>query len=185
MSSASFYPPSASTQPSERTYPTTDKLVGKWYITHTTSPAWKDKRNVVLTYTALPSASNTVRPQLDDLITYQTLGSQKLQTMRGTDTPSPFHLGSWTWRGNGWLKFVTSQWEIVAHEGGPTDGEDDRWMVVFAQKSIFTPAVLNIYTNGKIGLEDGRLDELRMALKGLGNEELGGLADGLYRVTQE
>ncbi|KAL8638802.1 MAG: hypothetical protein Q9228_004075 [Teloschistes exilis] len=89
MSSTSFYPPSASSQPSKETYPTTDQLVGKWYITHTTSPAWKDKRNVVLTYTALPSTSNAVRPQLSDLITYQTLTSQKLQTMRGTGSPLP------------------------------------------------------------------------------------------------
>lgn len=87
--------------------------------------------------------------------------------MRGTDTPSPSHLGSWTWRGNGWLKFITNQWEIVGYKDVPTDGKEDGWMVVFAQKSIFTPAGLNVYTKRKIGLEDERLEDLSTALKGL------------------
>lgn len=58
-------------------------------------------------------------------------------------------------------------------------------MIVFAQKSILTPAVLNVYTKRKIGLEGEGLEDLSTVLKGLGNEELANLADGLYRVTQE
>jgi len=190
MYSAIFHVPSFPSQPSRGSldtapYPTTDKIVGSWYITHTTSPVWKDKRNVVVTYAALASASNAARPQLDDLITYQSLSSRKSQTMRGIDTPSAAGSGSWTWRGNGWLKFVTSQWEIVGHDDLPNSEDEGGWIAVFAQKSVFTPAVLNVCTRSKGGLESGRLEELKVALKDSGHEELGKLADGLYRVLHE
>lgn len=185
MSSPIFYAPSQLSKdfPTNPLYPPTEKLLGSWHITHTTSPVWKDKRNVVVTYTALPSKSHSARPQLDDLITYQTLESRKSQTMHGTDTPSAAGLGSWTWRGNGWLKFVTSQWEILGYEALEREGKEGSWLVVLAQKSLFTPAVLNVCTRGKDGLESERLEAVKVALKGLEHEELKVLVDGLYEVS--
>ncbi|KAL8860683.1 MAG: hypothetical protein Q9178_003036 [Gyalolechia marmorata] len=190
MSSTVFHPPSwvATDNLNGRRYPSTTEIMGDWFITHTTSPVWKDKRRVQLTYTAKSSSASGIaeRPQLDDLITYQTLTSTKLQTMRGTDTPSPGHPGSWTWRGNGWLKFVKSDWEIVGHGSSAVDdGMKCIWMAVLAQQSLFTPAVLNIYTRGKGGLEHDQLDEVVSALKDLGDGGLRGLADEMYCVIQE
>lgn len=167
-------------------FPTLNDVLGKWYITQTTSPVWSDKRNVLLTYSVLSPTSTATRPQLDDLITYQSLDSQKLKTMRGTDTPSLDNPGGWTWRGHGFLKFVTSQWEILGHgETPPTDENEGGWIVVFAQKSIFTPAVLNVCTRGKAGLETEQLEGLKSFLKGFEKEELGKLADGLQAVLHE
>ncbi|KAL8835184.1 MAG: hypothetical protein Q9170_003430 [Blastenia crenularia] len=160
--------------------PTVTQLVGKWYITHTTSEVWHDKRNVVLTYTSLdPSAS---RPQLDDLITYQTLSSAKSKTMRGTDTPSPADPRAWTWRGNGMLKFVTSHWQILGF------GEEDRgedWLVVWAQKSIFTPAVLNVCTRHKEGMGVEWVEGMKELCKGMGDLQLEKAVENLYRVVHE
>lgn len=162
-----------------------DDFVGQWYITQTTSPVWKDKRNVVLTYSVLSHASDDTRPRLDDLITYQTLDSQKSQTMRGTDTPSPSNPGGWTWRGTGLLKLVTSQWEILGHSQNPAAENEGGWMVVFAQKSLFTPAVVNICTRNKTGMGNEQLQAVKAFLWGFGKEELGGLADDLQHVLHE
>ncbi|KAI4250404.1 MAG: hypothetical protein L6R40_000001, partial [Gallowayella cf. fulva] len=158
----------------------TPNIIGKWYITYSTSPVWSDKRNVVLTCTPLfPVPHSTICPQLDDLITYQARTSPKVQTMRGTDTPSPSDTRAWTWRGNGLLKFVTSHWEILNYGEGPAEeGEGDGWMVVFAQKSMFTPAVLNICTrvNSCRGLKE--------VLSGSANKEIGKLTEELQAVIQ-
>lgn len=161
--------------------PSSNQLVGKWHITHTSSPIWRDKRNVVLTYTALPS-NNSKNTPLDDLITYQTLTSPGVHTMRGTDSPCPGKPGEWTWRGNGWLKFVTSHWQIL---GFGELKEGDQWTVVFAQKSIFSPAVINVYTRRKNGLEEGKLRELKRILREMGDEKWGNLAESMYDVKQE
>lgn len=196
-----LHPPS-STTPSD--LPTLTQLVGNWYITHTTSEVWRDKRNVVLTYTSLdPSSSSSPRPQLDDLITYQALTSAKTKTMRGTDTPDsvPDRPRAWTWRGNGMLKFVTSRWEILGFGGGggggegavegghgdhhhPGTGKED-WLVVWAQKSIFTPAVLNVCTRHKEGMGAEWVEGMKEVCRGLGDEGLGKTVDNLYRVAHE
>lgn len=102
--------------------------------------------------------------------------------MHGTDSPSAGKLGEWTWRGNGWLKFVTSHWQIL---GFGELAECGQWAVVFAQKSLFTPAVINVYTRKKEGLEDEKLKELKRELKCLGDEKWGQLIEGMYNVRQE
>jgi len=56
---------------------------------------------------------------------------------------------------------------------------------VFAQKSLFTPAVLNVCTRSKEGLSDGEVCELKRVIMGLGDEDLGNLVDGVYSVKQE
>ncbi|KAI9747173.1 MAG: hypothetical protein M1835_002197 [Candelina submexicana] len=176
-----------------------DDLLGQWYISQSTSSHWSDKRNVILTYSALPSTSNnnnttTTQPQLDDQITYQSRDSPKLQTMRGIDTRSATDPASWTWRGKGLLRFVTNKWEILGYggmESGKEEEEEEKdegegaWFVVLAEKSIFTPAVVNLCTRGKAGLGAERVEELKAFLKGCGKEELGRLADELQGVLQE
>lgn len=60
-------------------------------MTHSTLPMWKDKRNVTITYTNLPPDSAGV-VKIDDLVSYQGLGSDKVKTICGIDTPSPGRL---------------------------------------------------------------------------------------------
>ncbi|ERF69400.1 hypothetical protein EPUS_05945 [Endocarpon pusillum Z07020] len=161
--------------------PIPDEVLGQWHITHTSSPAWRDKRNVVLTYTTL-SSRNHDATSLDDLITYQTLTSPQLQTMRGTDISSTGKPGEWIWRGNGWLKFVTSHWQIL---GFGEQEERGQWAVVFAQKSLFSPAVINVYTRRKDGLDEEKLQELKKILRSLGDGKWGDLVEVMYIVKQE
>ena len=102
--------------------------------------------------------------------------------MRGTDSPSPERPGDWTWRGNGWLKLAKCHWEILGF--GELEG-CGQWAVVYAHKSIFTPAVINVYTRRKDGLDGEKLKQLKSVLKSLGDENWGQLVEGMYHVKQE
>lgn len=67
---------------------------------------WKSKRNVCITYTALPPSSPSIAEEetdrLDDLVTYQSLDSDKEHSVRGVDKASGT-ADTWDWRGKGWL----------------------------------------------------------------------------------
>lgn len=176
----SVYTSAKTTTTTDASPPTLPKLLGRWFMTLTSSPAWHNKENVTVVYTLLPTSSSTAAatPLLDDLVTYQNRGGEKLQSLRGTDTASATDPWTWTWRGNGWLRLVACRWEILGlgQEGGG-------WLVVFAQKTVFTPAVLNVCTRRgelaeevKAGIEE--------ALSEYGVEELKGLVKGLYAVPQ-
>lgn len=171
----SIGPSSSNVQP-----PSLEQLLGRWYITLTSSPAWRDKRNVELTFTPRASISQPYH-LIDDLITYQSLSSSKLQKIQGTDTPSQANPWAWTWRGNGWLKLVTSHWEILGHGELQDHGQ---WIMVHAQKSVFTPAVINVYTRKKEGLPEAMRKGIEVAVGEFGHEDLQALMRGLYSVPQ-
>ena len=158
-----------------------EQLLGRWYITHTSSPNWRDKCNVLLTYSLLDTPPQPHAP-IDDLITYQKLSSAKLQSVHGTDTPSKVDPWAWTWRGNGLLRVAISHWEILGHG---ERGDCGQWMVVHAQKSIFSPAAINVYTREKHGLPEAMLKSIKVALEGFGQDILRALVESMYSVQHE
>lgn len=80
---------STSTQPSSGSSafqpPSSEQLLGKWFIVHTSLPFWRDKRNISIIYSALSSPARSTDP-VNDIITYQTLNSEKLKTVQGINT---------------------------------------------------------------------------------------------------
>ena len=114
-----------------------------------------------------------------------------MQVMQGTDTPlTPVDdglvPGTWTWRGTGFLRLVTSRWEVLgcgSLTGGTEEGE--AWMVIYASKTLYTPSVLNVYTRRKGALDAAELGKLKEALRGFGSEEVDGLVEEIYEVLQE
>ncbi|KAL8690800.1 MAG: hypothetical protein Q9218_003849 [Villophora microphyllina] len=118
---------------------------------------WKSKRNVSIRYTPLPpSSSSELIPRLDDLVSYQTLNSDKVKTVEGIDTPSSSSSGGeWDWRGKGWLKIASSHWEVL----GWGDSEDgNQWVVTYFAKTLFTPAGVDVYSRRKEGLSEGSVE---------------------------
>ncbi|OOQ86359.1 hypothetical protein PEBR_21846 [Penicillium brasilianum] len=121
-------------------------LTGTWHVTHSSLPLWKDKRNVSITYTAIPSTSTGTgtgtgttpgsgidhdTTKLDDLVQYQSRNplKSKIHTVHGIDTPSPSNPGAWDWRGKGWLMIASSHWEVlgfgeIASERAGTEPEN-------------------------------------------------------------
>lgn len=147
---------------------------------------WKDKRNVRITYTALPAANvaEDSVPRLDDTVEYQTLNSDKIKTVHGVDTPSGLDTRAWDWRGKGWLKIASSHWEFVDWSDGFAHGEatGEEWAVIWFQKTLFTPAGIDIFSRKKEGLRGKTVNVIKNRL--VRGRHLA-LSEGLFEVKRD
>ncbi|CAL5865895.1 uncharacterized protein PFLUO_LOCUS101 [Penicillium psychrofluorescens] len=160
--------------------PVNDWIIGTWHVTHSSLPLWKGKRNVNITYEILPTDSSGVT-KIDDLVKYQAIGSDKIKSVHGVDTPSPGNPGAWDWRGKGWLMIASSHWECMGF--GHAD-ENNQWMVTYFAKTLFTPAGIDIYSRNKQGLPQSKIDEILHALRDFGVTQLTELANGIFQIPQ-
>ncbi|WPH03173.1 Hypothetical protein R9X50_00604900 [Acrodontium crateriforme] len=167
--------------------PTIAFLTGVWHVTHSTLPMWKTKRNVRIQYTPLqPSTSalskeNTDR--IDDRVTYQALGSTKLQTISGVDTlaeESGEGRSEWNWRGNGLLRIASSHWEILGW--GDEEGTGNKWVVTCFAQTLFTPAGLDVYSQSPKGIQKETLQSIKAALAATGDDSISTMASTLFEV---
>ncbi|KAI4250519.1 MAG: hypothetical protein L6R40_000118 [Gallowayella cf. fulva] len=153
---------------------------------------WKSKRNVSITYTPLPPSSSSALPQLNDLVTYQTLSSSsaKPKTIEGIDTASAGAKGGeWDWRGKGWLKIASSHWEVLgwgtlvtAAAGGE---EENQWVVTYFAKTMFTPAGIDVYSRLKAGVGEEIVGEIRGELARSGDVAVRKLAEEIFEVVRD
>ena len=86
-----------------------------------TPTLWKLFASVSLqAHATLPPSSGSIPAEstdrLDDLVTYQSQSSTRLQTIEGVDTASGQGRGEWDWRGKGWLKIASSTGKCWAGE---------------------------------------------------------------------
>lgn len=167
-------------------------LQGKWHVTHSTLPMWRSKRNVTITYTALPDGA-----KIDDLVEYQALdGSDKVKSVHGVDTPAADCAGwAWDWRGKGWLVIASSRWEALGY--GDEDGEsaaggaqvqspgERQWAVTYFAKTLFTPAGLDLYSRHPDGLRPRTVEAIKEALAHVEDEDVRRLAGDLFEVKMD
>jgi hypothetical protein len=154
---------------------------------------WKKSRNVRITYTAIPS---TQPAQIDDTVTYQSLGSEKIKTVQGVDKPFDVpntapatdaegaegvaSLG-YNWRGKGWLVIATSKWEILGY--GDEEVTGNSWVVTYFAKTLFTPAGVDFYSR-KGSLTPQTVESIKSGLAGLGGE-VAKLAGEVFEVQMD
>ncbi|KAF2155781.1 hypothetical protein K461DRAFT_274805 [Myriangium duriaei CBS 260.36] len=174
--------------PSEGGYnpPPISWLLGTWHVTHSSLPMWKSKRNVRITYTALPPSSPSV-PQdntdrLDDLVEYQPLEGSKVSTVHGVDKAAAEGRDAWTWRGKGWLMVASSAWQVL---GWGTDGEGNDWAVTYFAKTLFTPAGVDFYSRSGKGLSAITVQGIENALAKTESEEVSRLAKEVFAVKMD
>lgn len=142
--------------------PTLTQLLGTWYILCSSSSFWSNKCNVTVTYNMSNGGANTDMVSaekglddvfmLDDLASYQLVSSNIVKAIGGRDKPVlNARPGIFDWRGIGWLQIAGSRWEILGHGYAidEDDGTDCQWMVVYSEKSIFTPAGVGVYCRKK------------------------------------
>lgn len=137
---------------------------------------WKKNRNVVITYTPLESPPGAI----DDLVEYQSLSSDKKKTVKGIDRPHANVGAAYNWRGRGWLKIASSHWEILAfgeEEGG--------WAVTFFEKTLFTPAGIDIYARRKEGLSEALIRQVQAEMKRVDDLGFQKLADQIFRIKHD
>lgn len=173
--------------------PPLEWLLGKWHITHSTLPIWKDKRNVTITYTVLPSPKGSAPGviRLEDLVEYQELKGDKIKSVRGVDTGTGDN-NEWNWRGSGIIKVASAHWEVVGWgEGDRQVGGDEasdqeaQWMVTFFAKTYFTPAGMDVYARRPGGLPEALLKDIFSALTQIEDGQIRELASQLVEVRRD
>lgn len=168
--------------------PSISWLSEEWHVTHSTLPMWKSKRNVRIRYTSLepsdPSIPKENTNKLDDLVTYQSLKSDKVSKVTGVDTASSNGeaRGEWDWRGKGWLMIASSHWEVLCW------GEEDtgnKYMVTMFAKTMFTPAGIDVYSQRRTGVSERTLKEMKKALAGVDDEMVQNMARDIFKITSD
>ncbi|RVD86374.1 uncharacterized protein DFL_004653 [Arthrobotrys flagrans] len=152
---------------------TPQTLLKTWWVTTSTLPMWKSAKNIRITYTSIPSTKD-----IDDMIHYNPRdgppaatqtpeGSAKLVTksIHGVDYPLSGDERDLTykWRGKGLLFIATSRWQVVGYggrdvrvvtgEGGEEVLEGVEWVVTYFEKSLFTPAGVDVMTVAREGVD--------------------------------
>lgn len=168
--------------------PTQQWLAGTWIVTHSTLPMWKKKCNVRITYTARASESTDPPrfPDLDDLVEYQGSPTSKTSTVNGISRPvhdNPAGTGwAFKWRGKGWLKIASSDWEIL---GWGEDKAGNGWAVTYFQKTLFTPAGIDVYSRKIEGVDEGTLKGIKEALRMMEDAGVKMLAESIFEIPRQ
>lgn len=160
--------------------PPNDFIIGTWHVTHSSLPQWKGKRNVNITYKQLPADSAGVQ-KFEDLIQYQSIDSEKIKSVHGVETPTPGNPGAWDWCGTGWLMMASAHWECLGF--GRTD-DDNQWIVRYFDKTLFTPAGIDVCSRNKGGIPQTTVEQILDALKRLGVKGITDLADSVFQIPQ-
>ena len=137
---------------------------------------WKKSRNVVITYTPLEGSPGA----WDNLVEYQPLDSDKLKSVHGQEHPDPNVPAAWNWRGKGWLMIASSHWEILGH-----GEEEGGWAVIFFQKTLFTPAGIDVLAKRKQGLSEELIQKIREEMKKIDDKGFNEQADKIFEVRQD
>lgn len=137
---------------------------------------WKSNRNVVITYT--PAEADT--GGIHDLVSYQPLNSDKRKEIHGFDTPDAEIPACYKWRGKGWLKVASSQWEILGY-----GNEEGGWAVTYFQKTMFTPAGIDVYARKHGGLSGDLLAKIVSGMKQVDDTVLNGIVENLIPVKHD
>lgn len=158
------------------------QLEGTWHVTHSTLPLWRAKRNVKISYKYLeptdsPSDQGALS-RLDDVVSYQTLTSDKVKTVHGIDTACGPHADDWDWRGTGWMKLVSSHWEVIGY--GQSPGEE--WAVTYFASTLFTPTGIDIISKSKGGISAETLSGIKASFAKFNDENIRKLALELFEV---
>ncbi|EGE06035.1 hypothetical protein H109_07537 [Trichophyton interdigitale MR816] len=207
LSSAETTTSAASFHASSPGISSTIPLIGTWYVLRSSVEFLRDKKNVSIKYSlkelgqAKEAGGNVVEfandTVLDSVTSYQLIsgeGSDIVDTTVGTERPTPNSLpGVFTWRGTGFAKFITNRWEILGYGNLPRQSskpiqegdEQPMWMVIYADKSMFSPSGLSIHSKGTKSLPAQSMDQIIAALGNLQPKELKDSVRGMVDILQE
>jgi len=162
----------------------TDAFEGQWYVVQSTLGMWKTRKDVTITYTP-----HTPPPNLayNDHVQYRAssspsskplssvVGISTLLPTQGAASPDAEHAAHFKWRGSGLLKIASSKWQVLGYD------IQEGWAVTFFEKTLFTPAGLDIYVRQPGALSKERMEEIVRGVQGL-EGEAGDLANSFFEV---
>lgn len=120
-----------------------------------------------ITYTPLPdSPQGTVK--FNDFVEYYPASAKtgsKPSTVAGTD--HTLAVGRFKWRGNGLLFIASSKWQVLGCNTSEAEGGYP-WAATFFEKTLFTPAGLDILARSAEGIPEPLLSEIFEKIKAVG-----------------
>lgn len=137
---------------------------------------WKSNRNVTITYNPLEGSQGG----WDNLVKYQPISSDKWKTVEGLEKPDPTTPCAWNWRGKGWLKIASSHWEVLGH-----GEQEEGWIVIWFQKTLFTPAGIDVLARRKGGLSENLLTRIRAEMKKVDDKAFNDQAEKIFAITHD
>lgn len=131
---------------------------------------WKSKKDVTITYSPIEGDAT----RFDDIVESRPLSAspdKKRTKIVGVDTlvaPEGKPSVRFKWRGKGWLVIASSQWQLLGYGSESEDGPG--WAVTFFEKTLFTPAGLDIYARTSEGLPAELVEQIKSGLTSLGGQ---------------
>ncbi|KAI0702937.1 hypothetical protein C8T65DRAFT_655143 [Cerioporus squamosus] len=101
-------------------------------------------------------------------------------TAPSSDKPAPTR---YKWRGKGWLMIASSRWQLLGCSRDPSAENPAAWAVTYFEKTLFTPAGLDIYSRTAQGLPDQVVQEIVAQATALGGD-VAKLAEGFFEVER-
>lgn len=133
---------------------TSDAVAGTWFIVATSLPFWRHRQAPSVTYTDLPDG------RVLDAVHYRKGGRDRLVLGADTVLEDGFH-----WHGLTPLtRLTSSRWSVVAVDESP-DALADRWAVTAFDKTLFTPAGVDVYCRAEL-IGEAALSTARESLVG-------------------
>ncbi|KAI0829689.1 hypothetical protein BC628DRAFT_1358227 [Trametes gibbosa] len=171
-----------------------DEFMGTWYVTHSTLPLWKDKKDVTLTYVMKPPSKEV---QFEDIVEYRAATAAATASpsrITGVDTliapasaahtPAGQHAQTrFKWRGRGWLVVATSRWQVLGCSADVSAENPHAWAVTYFEKTLFTPPGLDVYARTAAGLPEALVEEIVRKAVALGGD-VGVLARAFFEVER-
>lgn len=78
---------------------------------------------------------------------------------------------------------ASSHWEVLGYGDGV--GEGEQWVVTYFEKTLFTPAGVDIYSRRKEGLSEALLGSVRAALEECEADVVKKLAGELFGIKRD
>jgi len=161
---------------------------GQWFVVQSTLGMWKTRKDVTITYTPYTAPPNLAYNDHVEYRSSSSSSSKPRSSVLGISTllPTPGgddkvqtnceHSAHFKWRGTGLLKIASSKWQVLGYD------VQEGWAVTMFEKTLFTPAGLDVYVRHPGALSKERMDEIIRNVQGLGGEA-GALANGFFEVS--
>lgn len=137
-----------------------------------------------ITYTPLSDVNSSQGAvKFDDLVEYFHASAKpdsRPSTVSGTD--HTLGVARFKWRGNGLLFIASSKWQVLGCSTSKAAGGHP-WAVTFFEKTLFTPAGLDIYSRSAEGIPEPLLKEIFEKIKAAGGD-VAVLAEAFFEVKR-
>lgn len=115
-------------------------LEGEWFVVATNFPMWLDGEKCDPRFRYSQVRTRDGSTTMDDEVSYLEPGQATRSTLLGTDLQDLDQPAHFTWRGDGALSLITSEWYVARRS------PDGRVAVIFFTETVATPAGVDVIT---------------------------------------